>query len=109
MVLSDIKPALIHSWFQSIKLQPISKGHVRSLMRRLFELATLWEYLPIERRNPVELIKIKGVTKRTKEPVVITHEQFRAVAPQLPAHVNMVAVVSTCLGLRVGETLREQA
>jgi len=30
----DIKPALIHSWFQSIKLQPISKGHVRSLMRR---------------------------------------------------------------------------
>jgi integrase len=28
MVLSDIKPALIHSWFQSIKLQPISKGHV---------------------------------------------------------------------------------
>jgi hypothetical protein len=76
MVLSDIKPALIHSWFQSIKLQPISKGHVRSPMRRLFELATLWEYLPIERRNPVELVKIKGVTKRTKEPVVITHEQF---------------------------------
>jgi len=32
MVLSDIKAALIHSWFQSIKLQPISKGHVRSLM-----------------------------------------------------------------------------
>jgi integrase len=105
MVLSDIKPALTHAWFQSIKLQPISKGHVRSLMRRLFELAALWEYLPIERRNPVELVKIKGVTKRTKEPVVITYEQFRAVVPQLPAHVNMVAVVSACLGLRVSETL----
>jgi hypothetical protein len=24
-------------------------------MRRLFELATLWQYLPMERRNPVEL------------------------------------------------------
>ncbi len=105
MVLSDIRPALIHSWFQSMKLQPISKGHVRSLMRRLFELATLWEYFPIEHRNPVELVKIKGVTKRTKEPVVITYEQFRAVVPQLPAHVNMVAVVSACLGLRVSETL----
>ena len=105
MVLSDIRPALIHSWFQSLKLQPISKGHVRSLMRRLFELAALWEYFPIEHRNPVELVKIKGVTKRAKEPVVITYEQFRAVVPQLPAHVNMVAVVSACLGLRVSETL----
>jgi integrase len=54
MVLSDIRPALIHSWFQSLKLHPVSKGHVRSLMRRLFELATLWEYLPMERRNPVD-------------------------------------------------------
>jgi integrase len=58
MVLSDIRPALIHSWFQSLKLHPVSKGHVRSLMRRLFELAMLWEYLSIERRNPVDLIKI---------------------------------------------------
>ncbi len=94
MVLSDIRPALIHSWFQSRKLHPVSKGHVRSLMRRLFELATLWEYLPMERRNPVEIVRIQGVTKRAKEPVVISHEQFRAIVPQLPAHVNMVAVAS---------------
>jgi integrase len=105
MVLSDIRTALIHSWFQSLNLHPVSKGHIRSLMRRLFELATLWQYLPMERRNPVELVKIKGVTKRAKEPVVISHEQFREIVPQLPAHVNMVAVVSACLGLRVSETL----
>jgi len=105
MVLSDIKPALIHAWFQSLKLQSVSKGHVRSLMRRLFELATLWEYLPIERRNPVEIVKIKGVTKRAKEPVVITHDQFRAVMPLLPAHVNMIFVVAAYLGLRVSEVL----
>ena len=105
MVLSDIKPALIHSWFQSLKLQPVSKGHVRSLMRLLFDRATLWEYLPLERRNPLELVKIKRVTKRSKEPVVISYEQFRAVVPKLPAHVNMMAVVSACLGLRVSEIL----
>ncbi len=28
MVLSDIRPALIHSWFQSLNLHPVSKGHV---------------------------------------------------------------------------------
>jgi integrase len=36
---------------------------------------------------------------------VITHDQFRAVMPQLPAHVNMVFVVAACLGLRVSEAL----
>jgi integrase len=63
------------------------------------------EYLPLERRNPLELVKIKKVTKRSKEPVVITHEQFRAVVSKLPAHVNMIAVVAGCLGLRVSEAL----
>lgn|GEM_PF-1488630 len=107
MVLSDIRPSLIHSWFQSLKLQPVSKGHVRSLVRLLFDRATLWEYLPIERRNPLELIKIKRATKRSKEPVVITYDQFRALVPKLPAHVNMIAVVLGCLGLRVRDiTLR---
>jgi integrase len=105
MVLSDISPALIHSWFQSLKLQPVTKGHVRSLMRLLFDRATLWEYLPLERRNPLELVKIRKVTRRSKEPVVITHEQFRAVVSKLPAHVNMIAVVAGCLGLRVSEAL----
>ena len=105
MVLSDIRPALVHSWFQSLKLQPVSKGHVRSLMRLLFDRATLWEYLPLERRNPLELVKIKKVTKRSKEPVVISYKQFRAVVLKLPAHVNKMVVVSGCLGLRVSEIL----
>ena len=105
MLLPNIKPALIHTWFQSLKLPAVSKGHVRSLMRLLFDRAVLWEYLPLERRNPLELVKIKNVTKRSKEPVVITHDQFRAVMPQLPAHVNMVFVVAACLGLRVSEAL----
>jgi integrase len=105
MVLSDIRPALIHSWFQSLKLEPVSKGHVRSLMRLLFDRATLWEYFPLESRNPLELVKIKRVTKRSKEPVVITYDQFRAIVPKLPAHVNMIAVIAACLGLRVSEAL----
>jgi hypothetical protein len=85
MVLSDISPALIHSWLQSAQASACFKGYVRSLMRLLFDRATLWEYLPLERRNPLELVKIKKVTKRSKEPVVITHEQFRAVVSKLPA------------------------
>jgi hypothetical protein len=60
--LADIKSSLIHSWFQTLSLAPISKGHIRALMRKLFDLATLWEYFPADRRNPVELAKLKHVT-----------------------------------------------
>lgn len=104
-VLAEIRPGAIHSWLQSLELAPISKGHIRALMKKLFDLAALWEYLPAERRNPVELAKVKNVTKRTKEPVVLTQDQFREVLRRLPPHVNMVAVLSGCLGLRVSEAL----
>ena len=49
------------------------------MMHRLFDLATLWEYLPLERRNLIEIVKIKNVTRRTKEAVVLSPDQFREV------------------------------
>lgn len=104
-LLLEIRPAELHSWFQSLDLAPVSKGHLRSLMHKLFDLAALWEYLPLERRNPISIIKIKGVTKRQKEPIVLTPDQFRDVIRRLPAHVNMMGVTMACLGLRVSETL----
>jgi integrase len=103
--VSEIRAAEIHSWFQSLDLAPVSKGHLRSLMHKLFDLAALWEYLPLERRNPIDIVKIKNVTKVLKEAIVLTPEQFRAVVLKLPRHVNIIAMTSACLGLRVSETL----
>jgi integrase len=71
----------------------------------MFDLATLWEYLPLERRNPLDIVRIRNVTRRTKEAVVLSPEQFREVVRRLPAHVNMIAIVMSCLGLRVSEAL----
>ncbi len=68
-------------------------------MHKLFDLATLWEYLPMERRNPIDLVKIKNVTMRSKESVVLSPEQFRDVVKRLPENVNMIAVTMGCLGL----------
>lgn len=104
-VVSEIRPSDLHAWFQSLPLAPITKGHLRSLMHKLFDLATLWEYLPLERRNPIEIVKIKNVTVRSKESVVLSPGQFRAVVKQLPEHVNMIAVTMGCLGLRISEAL----
>jgi integrase len=103
--LTAIRPAEIHTWFKGLALAPVTKGHIRSLMHKLFDLATLWEYLPLERRNPVEIVKIKNVTKVQKEAIVLTPEQFREIVLKLPEHVNMIAMTSACLGLRVSEAL----
>lgn len=104
-LISDIRPADLHAWFQSLTLAPVTKGHLRSLMHKLFDLATLWEYLPLERRNPIEIVKIKNVTMRSKESVVLSPDQFRDVVKRLPENVNMIAVTMGCLGLRVSEAL----
>jgi hypothetical protein len=76
----------------------VSKGHLRSLMHKMFDLATLWEYLPLERRNPIKIVKIKDVTRRTKEAVVPSLDQSREVVRRLPAYVNVSDhdVVSRC-------------
>jgi integrase len=103
--LTAIRPADMHTWFKTLPLAPITKGHIRSLMHKLFDLATLWEYLPLERRNPVDIVKIKNVTKVQKEAIVLTPELFREVVLRLPEHVNMIAMTAACLGLRVSEAL----
>lgn len=104
-LISEIRPAEVHAWFQSLDLAPVTKGHLRSLLHRLFDLAVLWEYLPLERRNPIEIVKIRNVTRRTRETVVLSPEQFREIVRRLPAHVNMIAITMACLGLRVSEAL----
>jgi integrase len=105
LLLSEIRPAQVHTWLQDLDLAPVTKGHIKSLMHKLFDLATLWEYLPLERRNPIEIVKVKNVTMRTNEVIVLSAEQFREIAPKLPEHVNMIAMAAACLGLRVSEIL----
>ena len=103
-LVSEIRPADLHAWFQGMDLAPVTRGHLRSKMHHLFDLAILWEYLPVG-RNPVEIVKIKNVTRRTKETVVLTYDQFRQVIGSLPVHVNLLAITIACLGLRVSEAL----
>jgi hypothetical protein len=62
-----IGPADLHTWVQSLKLAPVTTAHIRSLLHTLFDLATLWKYPSPERRNPVDIVKIRNVTRRVKE------------------------------------------
>src|SRR5712671_4654484 len=57
--LEDVRPALVQDWLRKLILSPKYKGHIRSLMYRLFDKAMLWE-LPSVERNPMDLVEVKG-------------------------------------------------
>jgi integrase len=67
----------------------------------------LWEYADLQ-RNPIELVKIKGATKRQKLPTVLTAEQFHAIVARLPRLQRTMVMVAQCTGLRVSEVLALQ-
>ncbi len=56
-------------------------------------------------RNPMQLVEIKGISKRQKKPVVLTVEQYCHLLELLPQPYQMMVVVAQCTGLRAEEVL----
>ena len=65
--LSEIasKPLDVELWLATIDRAPKTKAHIRDIMRCVFDFAMADGIIPVE-RNPLELIKIKGASKRVK-------------------------------------------
>jgi hypothetical protein len=53
----------------------------------------------------MELVRVKGSTKRQKPITIITPAQFKALGNALPEPYHPMVLVCGCLGLRVSETL----
>lgn len=102
--LSDVTAMAVKKWLDSLPFGAASKARARNMMSRLLDLAMLWEYVPVT-RNPMELVRVKGSTKRLKAVSTITPEQFRALVAALPEPYSLMVLLSGCLGLRVSETL----
>jgi len=64
----------------------------------------LREYIPVQ-RNPMQLVKVKGSTKRQRKLVVLTPDEFKTYVQSLPEPYNLMVLVSGCFGFRVSETL----
>jgi integrase len=99
-----MKPMLIQSWLRELDAAPKTKGHIKAVMYRLYEKAMLWEMVEWQ-RNPMELVEIKGVSKRQKKPVILTVEQFYQILELLPEPYRTMVIVAQCTGLRAEEVL----
>jgi len=65
-------------------------------MHRLYEKAMLWEMVDLQ-RNPMQLVEIKGMSKRQKKPLILTVEQYYQLLDLLPQPYRTMIVVAQCL------------
>ena len=56
-------------------------------------------------RNPMELVRIKGASKRTSKPRSLTVEEFQRFSVHLGEPFHSIALVCFCFGLRISEAL----
>jgi site-specific recombinase XerD len=56
-------------------------------------------------RNPMQLVEIKGISKRKKKPVVLTVEQYYLILALIPPPYRTMVMVAQCTGLRAEEVL----
>jgi integrase len=102
--ITRIKPLQVQEWLKKMEAAPKTKGHVKALMHRLYEKAMLWELVEWQ-RNPMQLVEIKGISKRKKKPIVLTVEQYYQILALIPQPYQTMAVVAQCSGLRAEEVL----
>jgi integrase len=102
--LSEIKPLDVMEWLKTLKLAPKSKSHLKRMLHLLFERAMLWGLVEVS-RNPIELVRVKGSSKRDTPPTVLTPEEFHKLAAHLKEPYRVMATVAMCTGLRISEVL----
>jgi integrase len=102
--LSAVKALDITEWLKSLPLSPKTRGQVRALLHLLFEKAMLWSLMEVQ-RNPIELVKVKGSSRRQKRPQTLAPEKFQELVAILREPYRTMAIVAMCTGLRVSEVL----
>jgi integrase len=102
--LVDVKALEVTEWLKSLPLSPKTRGQMRAVLHLLFERAMLWGLIELQ-RNPIDLVKVKGTSKRMKKPQILAPEKFQELVEVLREPYKSMAVVAMCTGLRVSEVL----
>jgi integrase len=102
--LDGFKPLAFQKWLKELKAEPKTKGHLKAFVNRLFYKAKLYGMLSFY-ENPIGLVEVRGISKRTRKPVVLTVEQFWLIFALVKEPYNIMIVLAQCTGLRVSEVL----
>ncbi len=102
--IAEIRALEISAWLKFLPLSPKTRGHVGALLHLLFERAMLWQLMDVQ-RNPMELVRLKGTSKRLKKPQILTPEKFQELVSRLHEPHRTMVIVAMCTGMRVSEVL----
>jgi len=102
--IKDVQPREAELWLKQLTLSSKSRAHVRHMLRTLVDFA-MWSGVMEIARNPLDLVRVKGSSKRIKQPRNLKVEEFQRLAAQLHEPFRTMARVAVCLGLRVSELL----
>jgi len=103
-LITDVQARPVELWLQTLTLAPKTKAEIRGLVRILWEFA-MWRGDVPTQRNPMELVTVKGASKRTRKPRSLTVAEFQKFIVQLKEPFNTMALVCVCFGLRISECL----
>jgi integrase len=98
--LGEVKSLAVEQWLVSLPLAPKSRRHIRGIMRVIFQCAVRWELIS---KNPIDLVRVKGGTKRTRIPRVLRPEAFARLLRELKQPYRTMVLIAGGLGLRVSE------
>jgi integrase len=92
----------IEQWLKSLDLAPKTKGNIRNVMAVIFNCAMRWGFIDVG-TSPVSLVRVKGVSRRQKEPRILNPAEIHALVTKLadPARTALVLAIGT--GLRCSE------
>jgi integrase len=102
--ISDVQARPAELWLESLELTPRSRAAVRGLLRILWEFA-MWRGDVPTQRNPMELVTIKGASKRKRKPRSLTVDEFQRFVHHLSEPFHTISLVCVCFGLRISEAL----
>src|SRR5438876_561173 len=73
--ISKVKPFAVEQWLKGLDLASRTRGHLHNLMRVLWNCAMRWELTEIA-ENPMKLVRVRGTSRRRREPIVLDIAQF---------------------------------
>jgi integrase len=97
-----MKPFGVERWLKKLALAPKTKGHLQNLLRVLFNCAMRWELVDYG-ANPMKLVRVRGGSKRTKGPKVLTIQQFQQLVRALNDPYRTMVILDLATGLRCSE------
>jgi|SRR5579862_1794250 len=104
--ITDLQPRVVELWLLELDLSPKSRSHIRGVLAILWNFAMWRGDVPVG-ENPMELVTIRGVKKRTRKPRSLTPEQFQALLKAIGDDLCLrtMVLVAVGFGLRISEVL----